>query len=62
MDTSKRERIQYLKPSIVDLGEVDPTYGANCTPGSSATGGGDCETGTYANNCTINGTDASSSY
>lgn len=66
METNKKSQvaeIKYVKPEILDLGRLSAAYGANCYPGSNATGfGGDCEAGSYANSCLANGSNASPAY
>lgn len=49
------EKIDYVKPVILDLGEVTTACGAaSCIPdGSSATGS--CNTGTSAGDCGVSG-------
>lgn len=44
---TREEKIQYVKPAILDLGPVTTAQGGFCNPGSLNTNG-DCETGGVA--------------
>lgn len=52
---SESEKIEYVKPVILDLGEVTAAYGAaSCQPtGDKASGS--CNNGDYAGGCQLNG-------
>ncbi len=44
---SSKDKIQYVKPKVQDLGAVAPVYGATCGTGS-LNQTGDCSTGGVA--------------
>jgi hypothetical protein len=59
---SSKDKIQYVKPKVQDLGAVAPVYGGTCSPTGSLNQTGDCGNGGIASagSCT-DGTSASGS-
>ena len=41
-------KIEYVKPTVLNLGPVTVAYGGICSPGGTPTGGNDCTTGPNA--------------
>ena len=49
MEDIKQKKIEYQKPTILDLGEVTPAHGGGCASGNTAPGGPCSPTGNNAN-------------